>query len=169
MAGRPPGRPLDPEDPGKVLSELSPLIRKSRLTIPKRFLERLDWFCPGASHEVLLSLPHSGMASVWSWKQHGDSVLRARENLIRDSAVDSSLLGEVALLEQRFCRATLSADCRLRLTDPVLVHLEERPDSELKPWFFLISLPDRIEIWARSFRARQLRTISSSSYGLPEE
>ncbi len=90
MAGRPPGLPLDPEDPGRAPAEVRQIDTRFRLALPQRFLKRLDWFRLGEPHEVLLDLSRSGMMVVRSWDEWRDGVLRGRSELVRETGSDPS-------------------------------------------------------------------------------
>jgi len=134
---------------------------ESRLGIPQRFLARLAWFQQGEQNKLLLDLSPSGMFAILGWGDRAGYVLERRRDLAMDAPSSHSSAQQIARLDLRYLPATLDSGCRVRLTHTVLLHLEEEPNT--RPWFFIVSLPDRVEIWSRSYRARQVD--GGDSYG----
>lgn len=148
----------------KVERALCRIDERDRVVVPPGFFRGTAWKLDDGG-DVLAVLEAIGCVRLLPWSPKGDEVLATQRELEARDDDDEDALDALQQLEHKFHRLTVEKPRRLKLSDYVLQHLQ--PNWPLPSQVFVLSYPDRVELWSPEFHGMRVRRLHPLLRWLP--
>lgn len=164
---RPSGLSVISQDDSAVIQEVAEIDRRRRIHLLPRWTERVDWLRAHRTKNIiaLMVLAEPGLASLRDWNVDGPRIENRYEEVARKS--DPEALEVLRLIQDRYCRLTITGERRPYLGELALAHLGLPIARGVKSTVFVAVFPDRIDILSPTLRNSKLVLGDASLDDLP--
>ncbi len=163
--GRPPGLPLDPQNPTSAPQQAVKIGKRNRLVLPQHIAASIPWIkAEGKPIDALGIFEAPGKIVLASWDTAA-LVLERRTELVEAAKTDVEAAEMLRRLEDCYRKVHIQTGLRIVLTTDWFVHLD--PERGKLTHVYVARTAGVLQILSPAYRNMELAEFSRSEGGLP--